>query len=240
MGFIDVIVSNDGDLFALGADKAVSELNYHTGECCYYVRDAILSRETMGGGSFKDELPALSCFLGNDFIDRLDGNGPVKIRELMQLFVTSDLTARQQLIYRLGTSKKWNKDDSSYAVDFPEKFWHAYYLHMYAPVFRLHPSCDTVSIDISNPQSYVVKLEPLNSTPDGWSPNKWGSVIGFECDPLSLLHGDLHLVYCMDASPSTGMCYQVLDQPLSQYEPFYEVAHGANPDRNIPLRYWSD
>ena len=34
-GFIDLIVSNDGDLFVLGADKIISELNYHTGACCY-------------------------------------------------------------------------------------------------------------------------------------------------------------------------------------------------------------
>ena len=42
-GLIDVIISDDGDLFVIGGDNIVSELDYRTGTCCLYRREAVLA-----------------------------------------------------------------------------------------------------------------------------------------------------------------------------------------------------
>ena len=68
---IDVIISDDGDLFIIGGDNIVTDLDYETGECCFYKRDEILQRESMGSGVYANELPALSNFVGNDYISNL-------------------------------------------------------------------------------------------------------------------------------------------------------------------------
>ena len=68
---IDVIISDDGDLFIIGGDNIVTDLDYETGECCFYKRDEILQRQSMGSGVYANELPALSNFVGNDYISNL-------------------------------------------------------------------------------------------------------------------------------------------------------------------------
>ena len=61
-------------------------------------------------------MPALSNFLGNDYIDRLDGNGPVAVRSLMGRFVDSqDDTEREMILEELEITKKWNRNDQRLA-----------------------------------------------------------------------------------------------------------------------------
>lgn len=73
-GLIDHILTIDGDLFILGGDRVISELNYSSGACCIYHTEAIMNRSSMGGGKFiKEHLPLLSCFSGNNYIPRLYG-----------------------------------------------------------------------------------------------------------------------------------------------------------------------
>ena len=61
-------------------------------------------------------MPALSNFLGSDYIDRLDGNGPVAVRSLMGRFVDSqDDTEREMILEELEITKKWNRNDQRLA-----------------------------------------------------------------------------------------------------------------------------
>ena len=90
----------------------------------------------MGSGADANELPALSCFLGNDNIARLDVCNPVTSRELMDEFVRLDDTQHKLMIERLKATRKWNKNDSTNAQGFPDSFWKSYYLQKY-PMFRL-------------------------------------------------------------------------------------------------------
>ena len=101
-GLINVIISDDGDLFVMGGDNIVSMLDYRTGRCCLYKRDDILSRPSMGSGAFAEELPALSCFLGNDYLPRLHGNGVVTVRKLMERFVECDTDGQVAMIEEMG------------------------------------------------------------------------------------------------------------------------------------------
>ena len=110
-GLIDIIISDDGDLFAIGGDNIVSELDYHTGACCLYKRAEVLARPCMSNGMYADELPALSNFLGNDFIPRLDGNRPAITRHLMDQFVGSAKTERKMMIEVMGVTRVWITGD---------------------------------------------------------------------------------------------------------------------------------
>ena len=59
-GLADYIYSPDGDVFALGGNNIITELQ-KDGKYCSYRRDAVLSRETMEHGRWNDFLPELSC-----------------------------------------------------------------------------------------------------------------------------------------------------------------------------------
>eukprot|EP00956_Cyclotella_meneghiniana_P014527 scaffold21787_cov46-Cyclotella_meneghiniana.AAC.1 len=239
-GLIDNILSSDGDLFVLGGDRIISELNYHSGACCFYQRDNILTRISMGRGDYSGELHALSCFLGNDYVNRLDGNGPARVRELMASFVSVNHQAREQMIRTISSTRKWKKDDESFAIDFYDKFWRAYYLHVCPPVIRLHASSDDEMIDLDKPASYFATLEPLNPIPTPISRDQWGHIIGFDCNPASLLTGELEKIFTLEVLPLTDIPMHCLDQPLLEHPPHYKIAHGATPDDHIPLQYWSD
>lgn len=94
-------------------------------------------------------------------------------------------------------------------------------------------------MDIDLPDTYVAKLEALNPTPYRNSTEDWGRVIGFGCDPSSLLDGDLGSIFRFEVSPWTGQGVKLLDQPKAQYGD-YDIAHGANPALIIPVMFWSD
>ena len=85
-----------------------------------------------------------------------------------------------------------------------------------------------------------MKLEPLNPLPSQLPLDRWRELIGFMCRPASLLQGDYASISRYEILAETGLQVQLLDQPLSQYAPFYQVAHGANSDMNIPIDFWSD
>ena len=78
-GLIKHIISSDGNLFVLGGDSIITNINYSSGAYYVYDRDSIMQRKSMGGGIFsKGSLPLLSCLAGNDYIDRLYLNGHKK------------------------------------------------------------------------------------------------------------------------------------------------------------------
>ena len=74
------IMPTDEDMFVLGGDSIVSEVELGKGQCCIYNCEGILQRTSMGGGKFcKEDLPLIGCFSGNDFIKRLNNNGHKKL-----------------------------------------------------------------------------------------------------------------------------------------------------------------
>jgi len=132
---IDVIISDDSDLFIIGGDKIVTDLDYKTGKCCFYKRDEILQRASMGSGAYASELPALSNFLGNDYISNLYDVGEKTARKFMNDFTAAtDNNERKAFIDTLQITRKWKKDSGDIADGFSTKFWSAYYLQKYAPV----------------------------------------------------------------------------------------------------------
>lgn len=140
-GLIQNIISSDGDLFVLGGDNIITELNISSGACCIYRRELIMQRKSIGGGAYsKKDLPVLSCLTGNDYINRLSGNGPKSVHKLMYDYTElQSLEEQQSFIYDLQTNSTWKQGEAKPATGFYEKFWKAYYLHVYAPVLHLGP-----------------------------------------------------------------------------------------------------
>ena len=194
----------------------------------------------MSNGQYSDELPALSCFLGNNFVPRLNGNGPAAVRRLMDEFIKSSHSEKVLMIERLGQGRFWDRDKRRRAIDFPEKFWRGYHLIKHPPVFRIAPELDGSSFNFTNQEEWSVELVPMNPLPPNTAPHEWGELIGFDRDPEELLLCDPGQQLQYKLEPNTGRPVQLLTQPVSPYEPHFEVAHGANPDRNIPVRFWCD
>ena len=133
------------------------------------------------------------------------------------------------MIEVMGVTRVWSKGDVRKANDFPEKFWRAYNLQKYPPVFRLHPLFADSPVDLRKPESYYATLEPLNPLPDGMSREEWGVMIGFGGDPSDLLLGEPESLFGFDIELNTGQLVKLLDQPLAPYPPHYKVTHGAKP-----------
>ena len=64
---VEYIVSEDGDVFALGASKWITNLNYFSGRCCILHAAEICKRESAGDGKWNDFLPAIPAFRGCDY-----------------------------------------------------------------------------------------------------------------------------------------------------------------------------
>ena len=103
------------------------------------------------------------------------------------------------------------------------------------------PFAEGTPIDFNKRWTYVEELHPLNPLPvEGMTNLEWGELIGFGCDPVTLLRGSMSRLFQFDLDPNTGLPPQCLEQSVSKYEPHYKVAHGAHRDENIPPRYWCD
>ncbi len=238
---IDVIISDDSDLFIIGGDKIVTELDYETGACCFYEREEILQRASMGSGAYAIELPALSNFLGNDYIDNLYNVGPQTARKLTEDFIASvDDNERKAFIDELQITKRWKNASVNFADGFSNKFWRAYYLQKHAPVFRLKPKSQDEPIDINDDETYDVLIEPLCPLPPNTTPQQWCHMIGF--DPSVLLPSSCSTkeLFLLESMPETGKPPRLLEQPRSKYPPHYPIAHGATPSDNIPVELWSN
>jgi 5'-3' exonuclease len=245
MNIINGIMTDDGDLFILGGDNIITDTCFTSGKCCIYRREDILARESMGSGAYADHLPALACFLGCDYIRRIEGNGPVNVRKIMAEWITlTTLEQQQKFIENMERSSRWKKADNQNAVGFAKQFWNAHNLFLHAPVFRLSPTNCNNPMDIHDDSTFEVHMKPLNSLYDHGSGKEfyeaWGNTIGFNCDPTSQLSGPLKPIFTMIHHPSTGAPRETLPLPKLQIEPFYDVPHGSYLDNNIPLGVQSD
>lgn len=227
----------DGDLFVLGGDNIVTEVDYSSGACCIYRRDEIMKRPTMGGGMCgKEDLPVLACFSGNDYVDRLYNNGPKKVLSLLLRYSRLEsLEEKEDFIITLQNKSKWKKDGKPPAEGFYSgAFWKAFYLQVHAPVFHLNQTESSSGVDLMNEDSYYVTLEPLNPLPPMTTQKEWGSLIGFGCDPSSLFNADPKKIFCMQCWGENELQPQELPLPKLRCEPFYDVYHGAYLDEHIP------
>jgi hypothetical protein len=92
----------------------------------------------MGSGAYASELPALSNFHGNDYISNLYDVGEKTARNFMNDFTAAtDDNERKAFIDTLQITRKWKNGSGNNVDGFSTKFWSAYYLQKYAPVFRL-------------------------------------------------------------------------------------------------------
>ena len=156
-----------------------------------------MQRKSMGGGIFsKGDLPLLSCLAGNDYIDRLYGNGHKKVLQLMQQFICLETQEdKHAFVSELERSSKWKREQKQPAEGFYDLFWKAFYLQIHAPVFHVKPTSDDTAINLLDPDSYNVSLEPLNPLPPGSIDEYWTELIGFESSPSSFFMCDLKLIF---------------------------------------------
>lgn len=104
---LDGILSADGDTFIVGGNMQVLDVKWNTGECIVYNRAKILSQPSIGGGRWNTELAALSCFLGNVYIKRIQRNGSSQTRKIMTEWVTLHDTARADYITAMAKLEKY-------------------------------------------------------------------------------------------------------------------------------------
>jgi hypothetical protein len=172
---------------------------------------------------------------GNDYIKRLNGNGPKTVLRLMSEFTQLDTQDdKESFIFELEAKSKWDKLSSKPADGFEEKFWKAYHLHFYAPVFQLSSKREDATIDLLDLESYDVSLQPLNPLPNDRSACDWGSLIGFNAHPLSLFTSDPKLIFRMECWGEMEQQPQELPLPTLRVAPHHDVPHGSYLDESIP------
>ena len=59
---------------------------------------------------------------------------------------------------------------------------------LHAPVLRVTSTTDGIDIDLQDETTYSVTVDPLNLLPSGSTDETWGDMIGFGCNPKSLLN----------------------------------------------------
>ena len=74
-----MILSEDGDVFPLGATKWISNLNISSGDCNIVDRIEALKRTELGSGRWNQYLSVLPVFCGCDYIDKLNRVQPAKL-----------------------------------------------------------------------------------------------------------------------------------------------------------------
>ena len=175
----DASCTTDSDFFVLGSKIMVDNLNQHGPTCNIIKREDIFRSGKLGSGSW--DILALSCFLGNDFIDRPAGQGTKNVFEtLMPLWTEAGANniEKDKILDDIATRRKWNKNDVSTCTDYKQKFKMAYSLLKEFPVWKL------------NEEEEEICLEPMM----GFSTtvNEWYENIGF--DPTATLCEKLNVV----------------------------------------------
>ena len=190
-GLIDAIVSEDGDCLILGAKTVVTRLNFSTGSCYIYNSNEVWQRECAGRGGYQKAsvLPEMATFLGNDYIHRLYGFSPTKVKSsIMPSYIAA--TDKDQYLDEIEQTCKWPKShDPNFkkpAAGFASKFKKVTNLFRYPPIFSLELVNGYEEINLYDPSSYNVTLKPLNcfDNIDNCAPmpsaieRKWGETIG--------------------------------------------------------------
>jgi len=235
-GFGDCILTEDSDVFALGADRWMTKLNLKSGCCNIFERRPLLQVPALGQGTWDNHLGAFAVFSGCDFIHKLDH---LDIDRAM----TNYVTAPNKLLYlqNLELCNSWPPSVRTTATigapGFASLAQQVIAYFNYAPVWHLVSANESDPIDTHNHSTFKVELHPLNSPDVPFiSEDAWGSAIGFGQAPSTLLpvqpdQFDLlaHLsVWGRDGKEPTPLPFPRYTDPQSGISFF--VAHGAIMD----------
>ena len=183
-GYICGIVTIDSDVLALGG-KIIIDLVMWTGKgpCKIIQRDEVLKREELGGGEWADYLPELFAFLGCDYIQRLWGNGPTKVKVIMKDYIGKSATERKKLLREYQKDGAWPK--KSNAAGFASLFSHTCNLFRRAPIFVITPIQGTAKVDAILAGEFTVSLGALSGVVAAGGRKQWAKDIGF--DPVAAI-----------------------------------------------------
>jgi len=165
-GIVHAVLSEDGDVIPTGASNIVSLVQWSSdiGKCCLYRRGDILSSEKGGSGEWNDYLWALSCLMGNDYMDRPYGTARSKqkmtfktIKLMLESYIKAPnkdewLENADKLFYKRNPADTngGNVLHAGYGVKFQE----VSFMIRHAPVFEL-TAVEGADLDLSDPMHSV-------------------------------------------------------------------------------------
>lgn len=226
-GKASAAISEDGDLVIYEVPRILTKTKVDTkkpekSKCQYFELDKLKGGDynsPIANGDRSKYLPEISCFLGNDYIERLSGNGVATVfatggrsnREaVIDSFIGKEVSERKQWLNELEKS-----NDSGPNKWTAELFISTSNLLRHYPVFRRN--------DFG-----VITLEPLNPLPEGVAHENWGEYIGFEKHPSEYFNNadEYREYYTMQRVGCTG-------QPRSEHlGPRYSAEENPDVDTN--------
>ena len=179
------MLSADSGIPTCGAPKTIQRLSKR-GKCCLVDINDILQAKlpsqcnTGTDPSEIDSLHALSCFLGNDFIERKSGNGVAMAKnDTMKEFVGLDSGGQEEYVM------KYFDDDLPKIVHWN----HVMSFLKYVPAFIMKPTTESMTpceVFFSKELSYELALAPMDGTtsPAIWDENGLNKI---RFDPIGAL-----------------------------------------------------
>lgn len=234
-GVIKGICTEDGDIVILGGGLVFSKMEFGTidEKPEHAVKARVYKREEFFNAineyhsqlhKWKENLPEVSAFLGNDYIKRVKNVGVAAVlmdsehsgrsgRGLMDKLMSAP--NRQQFLEQYESNRA-NAAPEGYA----QKYIHSVNLIKYFPVLR-------------QTEDGRVELAPLNSVPDGV---EWGQIIGFSVNNPSDILASGGLQSSDYDSYFHGKFLPSTMQPPSQLKgPLYSDDENPKVSQNVPL-----
>jgi exonuclease-1 len=126
IGAVQAVVSEDSDGFPLGIRTQIYRLNLQ-GKCCITDHLSVSQRPELGAGAWGAYDKCIyASFLGNDYIARPHGQGPVATRRLMSEMVATDAIGQAAIILRVARFCS--------RPEYATEFKHAVNMYLYSPV----------------------------------------------------------------------------------------------------------
>ena len=161
---IDYVFTVDGDIMAFGAD-VIKSLD-SKGNCKLVEFEAILKdvpkalniQATISKMTLL-QLHHLACFLGNDYIDRVKGNGPAKAGNFIKAI--ADHNDEQKIYDDIKNAVKDISSEEREKKDFIKQWYNSYSMFSKGPVFVIDPTVEGLSrrdalVAIDNPFSVTI------------------------------------------------------------------------------------
>ena len=239
-GFIDGIYTTDGDIYPLGGNKVVSDLDFKTGKCFIINSNDVIKKGASGKlRDYEDSLPVLSAFLGNDYIPRVHKIGKsrcVNYNHALDMalgYISS--TNKESYMEGISKTHAWPENVEVSAENFHDRIKKTINLIKFAPVFEVIKR-NSVGLDIEKPETYDIKLSSLRNLTN--EIHQWGTDIGFGGTPDYFLNQiqrhQYKEAFQMKISAKHGKFSDLPSQQLS-FPPHYQLAYGSLLDfGNIP------
>ena len=184
-GIIDYVVTTDSDLICLGATVLIG-MNLSSSACWIMTMQKMLSERLPSKFKTKEEmvwsqdlLIELACFSGNDFIGRVPGNGPKKVKNFVEAIVDLDNDQKYQYIYdsviiaSAGKKCDRSKWDDPGKKDAHLQLWkRASAMFLHGPAFIVEPKDMTVSArDSLFSREFTTRLGSMSGSHVNWKQN---------------------------------------------------------------------